>query len=53
MSNIFFNYLLLITRGSPLSLLNNPNVELIHFYFIILFSFSTEVGQAPVIPTPV
>ena len=29
MSNIFFNYLLLITRGSPLSLLNNPNVKLI------------------------
>ena len=32
MSNIFFNYSLLITRGSPLSLLNNPNVKLIRFY---------------------
>ena len=29
MSNIFFNYLLLITRGSPLSLLNKPNIKLI------------------------
>ena len=32
MSNIFFNYSLLITRGSPLSLLNNPNVKLIRLY---------------------
>ena len=34
MSNIFFNYSLLITRGSPLSLLNKPNVKLIHSSYI-------------------
>ena len=31
MSNIFFNYSLLITHGSPLLLLNKPNVKLIPY----------------------
>ena len=42
MSNIFFNYLLLITRGSPFSLLNNPNVKLIRFNQLLWYHLQNK-----------